>query len=113
MVYFIGAVIGFINGFLASGGGIAAVLFLEKVLKTETKKAHATAIAVILPLSLASVLVYGIGGYKDWSLVFKAAAGGMLGAALGAKILNRMPKKYIKTIFGVVMIIAGVRMFFA
>lgn len=113
MVYLLGGLIGLINGFLASGGGIAAVLVLEKILKLETKKAHATAIAIILPLSLASVFVYGLSGYIDWAVVFKSALGGTAGAVVGAKILDKLPKRYIKIGFGGVMIIAGIRMFFA
>lgn len=99
-----------VNGFLASGGGIVAVLVLERALGTETKKAHATALAIILPLSLASVVVYGIGGYIDWPLIIKSAIGGTFGAVVGAKLLGRLPKKYIKIGFGVIMIAAGVRM---
>ncbi len=110
MTLLYGALIGVINGFFASGGGIAAVLILEKFLKLETKKAHATAIAVILPLSLASLAVYGFKGYIDWPLVLKASVGGTLGAAVGAKLLERLPKKYIKICFGAVMVIAGFKM---
>ncbi len=110
MIFLWGAVIGFINGFFASGGGIAAVIIMEKALKIETKKAHASALAIILPLSAASLLVYGIRGYIDRGLILKASLGGMLGAVAGAKLLGMLPKKYIKIGFGVVMIAAGWRM---
>lgn len=110
MTLIYGALVGLINGFFASGGGIAAVLVLEKILKLKTKEAHATAIAVILPLSLASLAVYGVKGYIDWPLVIKASAGGILGAAAGARLLERLPKKYIKIAFGAVMIFAGGKM---
>lgn len=110
MTFLWGGLIGFVNGFLASGGGIVAVLVLEKALKIETKRAHATALAIILPLSLASLAVYGISGYIDWPLIWESAAGGTVGAVIGAKILNRLPKKYIKMGFGVIMITAGIRM---
>ncbi len=105
-----GALIGAVNGFFASGGGIVAVIILEKIMKIETKRAHATALAIILPLSLASLFVYGAGGYIDWPLVLESAAGGTVGAIAGAKLLERLPKKYIKAGFGAVMIFAGWRM---
>ncbi len=107
-----GALIGAINGFFASGGGIAAVLILEKFMRLEAKKAHATAIAIILPLSLASLIVYGVKGYIDWPLIIKASVGGTVGAVVGARLLNKLPKKYIKIGFGAVMIFAGARMLF-
>lgn len=105
-----GSLIGLVNGFFASGGGIVAVIILERLLKIETKKAHATALAVILPLSLSSMVVYGISGYIDWQLIFKSALGGTLGAIAGARLLERLPRKYIKIGFGAVMIFAGWRM---
>lgn len=109
--YVWGSLAGFINGFFASGGGIVAVLVLEKIFSFEEKKAHATAIAVILPLTVASIFVYGSGGFIDLPLVLKCSLGGIAGAFIGAKLLNRLPKKYLRMGFGVVMIIAAVRMF--
>ena len=112
MTILYGALTGLVNGFLASGGGIVAVLVLERAMKIETKKAHATAIAIILPFSLASMLVYGFSGYIDRRLILMSALGGIAGAVVGAKLLGRLPKKYIKIGFGVIMIIAGGRMIF-
>lgn len=108
-----GSLIGLVNGFLASGGGIVAVLVLEKILKIETKRAHATALAIIMPLSLASLAVYGISGYIDLRLILLSALGGTAGAVVGARLLGRLPKRYIKMGFGVIMIAAGVRMLFS
>ena len=110
--YAVGAAVGFINGFFASGGGIVAVLALKRFLKVEEKKAHATAIAVILPLTIAGMLVYSRAGFADFKMILKNAAGGVLGAGVGAKLLTRLPVKYIRAGFGVVMIAAAVRMFF-
>lgn len=107
-----GLIIGFINGFFASGGGIIAVLVLKNIFKIEEKKAHATAISIILPLSVASIFVYGAGGFFDLPLVIKSSAGGIIGALVGAKLLSKLPKKYIRAGFGGVMIIAAIRMFF-
>lgn len=109
---FMGSVIGFVNGFFASGGGIVAVLALERLVSLEEKKAHATAIFVILPMTLLSIFVYHRGGYGSLESVFKASLGGILGAVLGAKLLSKLPKVYIRAIFGCVMIIAAVKMFF-
>lgn len=110
--YFIGALIGIVNGFFASGGGIIAVLALENLLKLDPKKSHATAIAIILPLAVAGITVYMKGGFLDAGLTLKASIGGAIGAVIGAKLLSKLPKKYIRGGFGVVMIISAVRMFF-
>ena len=54
----IGLVTGFANGLFGSGGGTIVVPAMERFLGEEEHKAHATAIAVILPLSLLSLGVY-------------------------------------------------------
>ena len=57
----LGLVIGAVNGFFGSGGGIIAVQAMEK-LGVEQKKAHATSLLVILPLSIASAVIYFLSG---------------------------------------------------
>ena len=43
-----GGIIGFLNGLLGAGGGMVAVPVLKK--EMDTKQAHATSIAVIIPI---------------------------------------------------------------
>ncbi len=106
----LGIPIGFVNGFFGSGGGIIAVLFLKKILKVEAKKAHATAPAIILPLSCVSLFMYGANTMVDIKMTVLCAVGGCAGALLGAKLLSRIPKKWLKIGFGIVMILSGGRM---
>ena len=105
-----GIPIGFINGFFASGGGIIAVLILQKIFSLEEKKAHATSIIIILPLTLAGVLIYSMAGFSDMPVIIKAASGAALGALVGAKLLSRLSGKFIRIGFGIVMIAASVKM---
>ena len=105
-----GIPIGFINGFFASGGGIIAVLILQKFFSLEEKKAHATSIIIILPLTLAGVLIYSMAGFFDMPVIIKAASGAALGALLGAKLLSRLSGKFIRIGFGIVMVAASVKM---
>ena len=62
-----GAFIGFVNGFWGGGGGMICVPVLSNIFKLPEKKAHATAILVMLPLSLSSLVVYYFSGSIDWS----------------------------------------------
>ena len=107
-----GIPIGFINGFFASGGGIIAVLTLQKFFSLEEKKAHATSIIIILPLTIAGVFIYTMAGFSDVSVISKAAAGAVLGAFLGAKLLSGLSGRFLRIGFGCVMIAASVRMLF-
>lgn len=106
-----GSLVGFLNGFFASGGGIVAVLILKKFFSLEEKKAHATSISIILPLTLAGVFVYTGGGYSDVPVIIKASAGASVGALVGALVLSKLPPDYIRMGFGAVMVLASVKMF--
>ena len=54
----LGLIIGFINGFFGGGGGMVVVPLLTKHYKLEQKEAQATAIAVMLPICIASAIIY-------------------------------------------------------
>ena len=105
-----GIPIGLVNGFFGSGGGVIAVLVLKKFFKLDEKKAHATALGIILPLSCASLFMYSE-AKAEVHIVLLCALGGALGAVVGAKLLGKISKKWIKVGFGIVMVLSGVRMF--
>ncbi len=107
-----GAAIGFINGFFGGGGGMLCVPLLEKVLKTETKKAHATAIMIILPISIASAIAYIFNGYADWGATAISSVGVTAGGAVGALLLNKLKSVWVGVVFAVIMIAAGVKLLF-
>lgn len=108
----IGIVAGVCNGLFGSGGGTVVVPAMEKFLGIEEHKAHATAIAVILPLTLVSAVLYIVKGYFDLSLSWQVSLGGALGGALGAFLLKKIPSSALRKIFGAFIIAAAVRMVF-
>ena len=105
--FFWGIPIGFINGFFASGGGIIAVLVLQKFFDIDEKKAHATSIMIILPLTLAGSAIYSLKSSVEVSTAALTSIAATVGALVGAKLLSRLSGKFIRTGFGVVMIIAS------
>ncbi len=106
----IGVVTGMANGLFGSGGGTIAVPAMVHFLGAEEHKAHATAISVILPLTVVSSAFYISKGYADWGLTLKVALGGMAGGYIGAKLLNKCPDRLLRKIFALFMAAAGVRM---
>ena len=57
-----GALAGIANGFFGAGGGMVLVPLFTRWIKMEDKTAFATSLAVILPLSVVSVIIYLIKG---------------------------------------------------
>ncbi len=108
----IGLVTGFANGLFGSGGGTIAVPAMERFLGKEEHKAHATAIAVILPLSLLSLVIYlwktNLG--EAWRIALFASVGGLLGGFVGARLLTRISGIWLHRIFGVFLLVAAVRL---
>lgn len=76
----------------------------------EQKKSHATSIAIILPLSIISAIIYLINGVKiDILQLSSTIPLGILGAVLGAFWLMKIKNEWLKKIFGLVMIISAIR----
>jgi uncharacterized membrane protein YfcA len=106
----IGLVTGAANGLFGSGGGTIAVPAMTLLLGLEEHKAHATAISIILPLTIVSSLFYISNNFVDWNITLRVIIGGIIGGYLGAKLLNICPTNILRKIFALFMIIAGFRM---
>ena len=107
-----GVGIGGANAVFGGGGGMLAVPSLQ-VLGYGKKEAHATAIAVILPVSALSFLWYFLGGVYDVNVMIPTALGTLMGGVLGAKILGFLPQKAVGYAFAVLQALAGGWMLFA
>lgn len=106
----LGLLVGFVNGFLGAGGGMLLVPCIIPILKMETKVAHATAILIILPISLVSGIIYALKGSFDFDIFLPCLIGTVVGGVLGTFILSKLKSDIITAIFSVVMIAAGVIM---
>lgn len=110
--WILGAGIGGANAIFGGGGGMLAVPAL-RLLGNGEKEAHATAIAVVLPVSLLSFLWYLLGGLYDVNVLLPTALGTVFGGLLGAKILNFLPQKTVKIVFAFLQAAAGFWMLLA
>ncbi len=100
---------GFINGLLGAGGGMIAVPLLKKAGFSQ-KAAQQNAIAVILPITLLSSIIYIINGYVAVPDATPYIPGGLLGAFLGTQLMNKISNKWLKRIFAAFMLWAGIRL---
>lgn len=108
----VGALGGFINGFFGGGGGMIIVPLLIYVLKYERKKAHASCIAVILPVSVISGIIYLFGGKLNGFNLLPASLGVFIGGIAGALLLKKIKAELLGYVFCVIMAIAGLKMIF-
>ena len=104
----IGLFSGIINGLLGAGGGMLAVPTLKT--QIEPQKAHATTVAIIMPMCLVSSIWYLVAGRVTIKDALPYAPYGVIGAVIGAFLLTKMKAKWLKIIFSLLMIWAGVRM---
>ncbi len=87
-----------------------AVPAMTILLGMNERKSHATAIFIILPLTLASTFIYVKGNHIDWNVTWKVAVGGIAGGYAGARLLSICPEKVLRKVFGVFIIAAAIKM---
>ncbi|WDV47517.1 sulfite exporter TauE/SafE family protein [Clostridiaceae bacterium M8S5] len=109
-LYIVGLITGLINGLIGSGGGIIIVPFLKYCVNLDPHKSHATAIAIIFPITIISTFIYFENGYVELKTGLIVASGSVIGGYIGAKLLNKVPKKLLRKTFGILMIIVAIRM---
>lgn len=105
-----GAVAGLINGFLGGGGGVVIVSLLLVVMCLDQKQSQATALLIILPLTILSAIVYFLNGSVDIIPTLWVTLGVAGGGILGAFILNKINSNTAKIIFAIVLILGGLKM---
>lgn len=105
-----GIFIGIVNGLFGGGGGMICVPVLKNILKLEDKTSHATAIFIMLPISIASAVIYITTGNFEIFDALYVTIGVVLGGVLGAMALKKTKNVVINIIFASIMMLAGFRM---
>lgn len=107
-----GSLAGFINGMFGGGGGMTVVPCLIYLLGYKTNVAHATTIAIILPLSILSGILYTAFGSLQVVPAISTAAGVTVGGIIGAFLLKKANAKPLTVVFSLLMMAAGIKMLF-
>lgn len=103
-----GILIGLLNGLFGSGGGLVAVPMLHSA-GILGRNAHATSIAIMLPLSLLSGSIYLFKGQVNLMEALKFIPLGLVGSLCGAYLLPKINTILLKRIFGIMLIFSAVR----
>ena len=109
LVWPMGLAVGLLNGFFGAGGGMVGVPMLRG-LGLETRECHATCIAVIAPLAMASAWLYLKDGVFALSDAWIYLPGGLAGAMLGGWLLPKLSSVWLRRIFGALILFAATRL---
>lgn len=104
-----GALAGLANGFFGSGGGLFLVPLLTRWTGLEQRRAFATSVAVILPLSAVSVAIYWMKGALDLGIAWPYLLGGAAGGLISGRVFRKIPLTLLRRVFGALILYGGVR----
>ncbi|MBE5712673.1 MAG: sulfite exporter TauE/SafE family protein [Ruminococcaceae bacterium] len=103
-----GTLAGFLNGMLGAGGGMVVVPILKT--RLSEKQAHATSVAVILPICAVSALFYLQQGALSVYDALPYLLWGLLGSAIGVVLMKKLSGNMLRKIFALMMLWAGIRL---
>jgi uncharacterized membrane protein YfcA len=105
-----GLVAGVLSGLLGVGGGIIMVSLLVMIAGYRQHNAHATSLAAIIPIAAAGAARFAAADTIDYRIAVLLAAGTLVGAPLGARLLARTRETSLKLLFGLLMMAVAVQL---
>ena len=109
----IGLIAGVLSGTIGVGGGLIVVPALVFLLGMNQHIAQGTSLTLLMmPVGILAVFQYYNKGYVNVKYALIIAVFFVAGAYLGSKIAVNLPEKTLKTVFGVILLIVGVKMIF-
>ncbi|MBX7157157.1 MAG: sulfite exporter TauE/SafE family protein [Verrucomicrobiae bacterium] len=106
----LGLIAGFASGCFGIGGGAIIVPILILLFQVPYHVAVGTSLALIIPISLAGTLTNFTLGKIDWKIFSACCIAGIIGAILGALLIQKVPALYAKRAFSIFLIYAAWRL---
>ncbi len=106
----IGVIAGVIAALCGVGGGVVMVPAFVSLLALPQKTAVATSLAIIIPTALMATVQNAKHGLVDWRVAVVTALSASLFAWFGADWMRAMSNAMLTRVFGVVLVIFGLRM---
>lgn len=109
-VVLVGVVAGATSGLFGVGGGIVMVPALTLLAGFGAKRATATSLTAIVPISVAGAGGYAVAGEVDVAYAALVALGALLGAVAGTRGLHRISAPALQLAFAGLMLVTAVRL---
>ena len=107
----VGVLAGFVGALCGVGGGIIMVPAFVLAFGLDQKQAVATSLAVVVVTALSGTINNATkSGLIDWKLALAVGAGAVLAAWFGTEIMRGMRSDVLTKVFGVLLVLVGVRM---
>ncbi|MFK2825321.1 sulfite exporter TauE/SafE family protein [Bacillus sp. B190/17] len=110
------ALLGIITGILSGTFGIGSAPFIQLGLLTflglSIRHSVGTTMLVIVPIAIGGGIGFTTEGFLDVTLLVQVLIGTMLGAYIGAKFTNLVPKAILKTAMVATPAVSGMLLFF-
>jgi len=106
----LGAVSGMLSGLFGLGGGLVIVPGLLLVIGMGQRRAAATSLAAVVPISAAGLLGYSLAGEVDWLLGLILAGASIVGSLAGAALLSKIPERHATFALALLLVLVALRM---
>ncbi|MCX5666345.1 MAG: sulfite exporter TauE/SafE family protein [Candidatus Omnitrophica bacterium] len=108
----LGLAAGTLSGFMGLGGGILLAPALVYIFGLTQHQAQGTSLAVMIPpITLLAALKYYHSGNVRLDIALFVAIGFVAGGLAGATLVNWVPDALLKKIFGLILLLVGIKMF--
>lgn len=105
----VGAIAGFLSGFIGVGGGFLIVPMLMWLFGFSFKDATGISVMSLCLIAVPGVITHGILGHIDYLRGIALAAGSIPGTFIGTALLSRIREKPLRIAFGILIFaMAGV-----
>ena len=113
LLILIGLSAGLLSGVVGVGGGIIIIPLLMLLIGLDQHQAQGTSLAVMLPpIGILAAWNYNKAGFVEWKYALIIAATFIIGGYLGARWAVTVDARSLRKIFGVIMLIGGLKLIF-
>ncbi len=113
LLILIGLSAGLLSGVVGVGGGIIIIPLLMLLIGLDQHQAQGTSLAVMLPpIGILAAWNYNKAGFVEWKYALIIAATFIIGGYLGSRWAVTVDARSLRKIFGVIMLIGGLKLIF-